>query len=208
MIGLQEVQPDQQGVFESNMPGYTFWPRQALGRQGYRHQIAFRTSMFELTDSGSVDYTFTSMRIPMPWVKLRHLETGAEFYVINTHNSARDLEGERDSATAIEIDLIKRLGESGLPVYIVGDMNEHTEFFCKVAPATGMVAANGGSGAGGCTLPPRPLRVDWIMGLRATFSGYVQDGASISSGASDHYFLHADTSIGVEPSPEVVEAGS
>ncbi|WP_148614003.1 endonuclease/exonuclease/phosphatase family protein [Nocardioides rubriscoriae] len=208
LIGLQEVQRDQQGVFESNMPGYSFWPRDALGPQGYRHQVAWRSSMFEFVEGGSVDYTFTSMRIPMPWVLLRHRDTGAELYLINTHNSARDLEGERDSATTIEINLINRLRATGLPVFIVGDMNEHTEFFCRVAPATGMVAANGGSGANGCSLPPGPLRVDWIMGARASFSGYVQDGASISTGASDHYFLHADATIGVPPDPDVIEAAS
>jgi endonuclease/exonuclease/phosphatase family metal-dependent hydrolase len=203
LIGLQEVQRDQQGVFEANMPGYAFWPDGALGRQDYRKQIAWRTSMFEFVDGGAAYYTFTSMPgIPMPWVRLRHLASGAEFYIINNHNSARDLEGERDASTGIAIDLIQELRASGLPVFIVGDMNEHTEFFCRVAQATGMVGANGGNGSGGCTLPPPPLRVDWIMGVGASFSGYVQDGASISSGASDHYFLHADTSIDVVREPE------
>ena len=80
---------------------------------------------------------------------------------------------------------------TGRPVIITGDMNEHTEFFCRVAAATGMVAANGGSGAGGCHLPPNPLRVDWIMGGHGmSFSGYRQDGAGLGH-ASDHYYLYA-----------------
>lgn len=199
LVGLQEVQWDQLAVFRSRLGGYDIWPQDALGRQGYRHQIAYRTELFEFVDGGSVTYTFDSQQIPLPYVRLRDRASGGEFYLINTHNSARGLEAQRDSATSIQISLINQLRESGLPVFIVGDMNEHTEYFCRVSVATGMVAANGGSGDGGCSLPPGPLRVDWIMGGGGVdFSGYVQDGASISSGASDHYFIHSDVTVSAE----------
>jgi endonuclease/exonuclease/phosphatase family metal-dependent hydrolase len=141
--------------------------------------------------NGSVAYTFASQRIPLPYVLLRDDKSGAEFWMITAHNSAGGLEGQRDAGTAIEIALIKQLKATGLPVIITGDMNEHTEFFCKVAASTGMVAANGGSGAGGCHLPPPPLRVDWIMGGGGvSFSGYRQDGAGLGR-ASDHYYLYS-----------------
>jgi endonuclease/exonuclease/phosphatase family metal-dependent hydrolase len=144
-----------------------------------------------MKDQGSVTYVFSNQRIPLPYVLLRDNATGAEFWMITTHNSAGSMEAQRDAATVIEINLIRQLMGTGKPVIITGDMNEHTEFFCKVATATGMVAANGGSGAGGCHLPPRPLRVDWIMGGHgAGFSGYRQDGAGIGR-ASDHYYLYA-----------------
>jgi endonuclease/exonuclease/phosphatase family metal-dependent hydrolase len=198
VVGLQEVQRDQLAVMRSRMGGYSIWPQEGLGRQGYRHQIAYRTSMFEYVEGSSVTYTFDNQSIPLPYVKLRERSSGGEFWLINTHNSARNLESQRDSATAIQIALINRLKQSGLPVFIVGDVNEHTEWFCKVATATGLVAANGGSGSGGCSLPPGPLRVDWIMGgggRGVDFSGYVQDGASISSGASDHYFIHGTVTV-------------
>ena len=71
-------------------------------------------------------------------------------------------------------------------------MNEKAEWFCKASTGAGLVAANGGSGAGGCVLPPGPLRIDWIMGGGGVdFSGYVQDGASLA-GITDHYFVHAE----------------
>jgi hypothetical protein len=61
-----------------------------------------------------------------------------------------------------------------------------------------MVAANGGSGVGGCHLPAGPLRVDWIMGgagdgSQVSFSGYRQDGAGLGR-ASDHYYLYSEVS--------------
>jgi hypothetical protein len=202
--GMQEVQSDQLAVLRNRMPSYSFWPGTALGHNGERLQIYWRTSQFSLVRTDSVTYTFSGQRIPLPYVLLRDNATGAEFWMITTHNSAGGLEGQRDAATAVEIGLINRLRATGVPVIITGDMNEHTEFFCRVAGATGMVAANGGSGAGGCQLPPRPLRVDWIMGGgpgsaassggAVSFSGYHQDGAGLHR-ASDHYYLYAQVAV-------------
>lgn len=189
--GMQEVQANQLSVVRSRMSAYTFWPGSSLGHNGERLQIYWRSSQFTMEDSGSVTYTFSSQRIPLPYVLLRDRSTGAEFWMITTHNSAGGMEAQRDSATGVEIALINRLKATNRPVIITGDMNEHTEFFCRVAAATGMVAANGGSGVGGCHLPPRPLRVDWIMGGGGvSFSGYRQDAAGLGR-ASDHYYLYA-----------------
>lgn len=196
VLTLSEVQDDQLAVLNSRLAGYSIWPQHALGSNGQRLQIAWRASQFEMLDSGSVTFPFDNQSIPLPYVLLRDLGTGAEFWVISAHNSARDLEGERDAATAIQIALMQRLmAESGNPVIIGGDVNEHEEFFYKVCGATGFLAANGGGA--GCTLPPRPLRVDWIMGGGGNgvdFSGYVQDGATLAR-ISDHYFIHADVSV-------------
>ena len=189
--GMQEVQSDQLRVLQSRMSGYSIWPATAFGNNGLRLQIYWRDSQFAMMDNGSVTYTFASQSIPLPYVLLRDRATGAEFWVITTHNSAGGLEAQRDSGTAIEINLIHTLMATGRPVLITGDMNEHTEFFCKVSEATGMVAANGGSGVGGCHLPPNPLRVDWIMGSHGMgFSGYRQDAAGLGH-ASDHYYLYS-----------------
>jgi Endonuclease/Exonuclease/phosphatase family len=189
--GMQEVQSDQLRVLQSRMAGYSFWPGSSLGHNGERLQIYWRSSQFSMESSGSVTYTFASQRIPLPYVLLRDNSSGAEFWMITTHNSAGGLEAQRDSATGVEIALINQLRATGVPVIITGDMNEHTEFFCRVAAATGMVAANGGSGVGGCHLPPAPLRVDWIMGGGGvSFSGYRQDAAGLHR-ASDHYYLYS-----------------
>ncbi len=199
VVTLSEVQDDQLGVLNGRMAGYSIWPQHTLGSNGQRLQVAWRSSRFEMIDGGSVTYTFASQAIPMPYVLLKDRASGAEFWVISLHTSAGGLEGERDSATAIAVSLMRRLmEESGKPVIIGGDVNEHEEFFYTVCQATGFLAANGGGS--GCSLPPPPLRVDWIMGGGGdgvTFSGYVQDGSTLAR-ASDHYFIHADVSI-VDP---------
>jgi hypothetical protein len=199
VLTMSEVQDDQLSVLNARLAGYSIWPQHALGSNGQRLQIAWRSSQFEMLDRGSVAYPFDNQSIPLPYVLLRDRGTGAEFWVLSTHNSARDLEGERDAATAIQIALMRRLmAESGKPVIIGGDVNEHEEFFYKVCGALGFLAANGGGA--GCSLPPRPLRVDWIMGgggAGVDFSGYVQDGATLAR-ITDHYFIHAAVSV-VDP---------
>ncbi|RYB93015.1 hypothetical protein EUA93_00785 [Nocardioides oleivorans] len=196
VITMSEVQDDQLAVLNSRLAGYSIWPQQSLGSNGQRLQIAWRASQFEMVDGGSVTFTFASQAIPMPWVRLKDLGTGAEFYVISIHTSAGRLQGERDAGTAIAINLMKSLmAQTGDPVIIGGDVNEHTKFFYNVCNATGFLAANGGGA--GCTLPPPPLRVDWIMGgggNGVSFSGYVQDGATLAR-ISDHYMIHADVSV-------------
>lgn len=197
IVGMQEVQNDQLPPLRQGLADYTIWPQQSLGRNSQRLQIAWRTDRFELVEARHSTYVFTSQRIPLPYVRLRDLETKAEFWVMTLHNSAGRLEGQRDAATAHQINVIRdTVAETGKPLLVMGDVNEHQEFYQRVCGATGFAAANGGGGPA-CALPPRPLRVDWIMGGGGdgvVFSGYVQDGASRAR-ASDHYFIHADVTV-------------
>jgi endonuclease/exonuclease/phosphatase family metal-dependent hydrolase len=205
LLGLQEVQDDQLNVLYGRLGGFGIWPGRALGNNGVRLQIAYNLSLFELVDTGSITTRFDFQTRPIPYVLLRNRETGGEFYVVTIHNSPRTQEADRDSATAAEIALFNRLRATGRPVLVTGDMNEKEEWFCKVAVGAAMVAANGGSGAGGCALPPGPLRIDWIMGGGGVdFSGYVQDGASLA-GITDHWFVHS--SVTVTPTVLVVPEG-
>ena len=81
--------------------------------------------------------------------------------MISTHNSAGSMESQRDSGTTTEISLIHTLMAKGEPVIITGDMNEHTEFFCRVSAATGWspptVAAEPGLSP---PAQPAPCRLD------------------------------------------------
>lgn len=197
VVGMQEVQDDQLPVLLNGLSGYEVWPQHSLGSNGQRLQIAWRASRFELVETRSSSYTFSSQTIPLPYVRLRDRASKAEFWVMTVHNSAGSMESQRDAATAHQIGLIQALlKETNKPVIVMGDVNEHEEFYQRVCAATGFAGANGGGGPA-CALPPRPLRVDWIMGgggAGVAFSGYVQDGASLAR-ASDHYFIHAGVTV-------------
>ncbi|MDP2772701.1 MAG: endonuclease/exonuclease/phosphatase family protein, partial [Nocardioides sp.] len=196
IVGLQEVQDDQLRVLQSQLGGYTIWPGQGLGNQGVRLQIAWRDSLFSLQDTGSITTTFDHQQRPIPWVLLQHRATQGEFYVIDIHNSPRDQERDRDAATGEEIALINQLRSTGKTVFIVGDTNEHTEFFCRVAASTGMVGSNGAYYSGGCNTGAGPIKIDWIMGGgEVDFSGHVVDYGSPIRSATDHAFVHAEVRV-------------
>ncbi|WP_341925706.1 endonuclease/exonuclease/phosphatase family protein [Nocardioides psychrotolerans] len=197
IVGLQEVQDDQLAVLQNQLSGYTIWPGQGLGNQGVRLQIAWRDSLFSLVDTGSITTTFDHQQRPIPWVLLEDRATQGQFYVIDVHNSPRDQEGDRDAATGEEIALINELRSTGKPVFIVGDMNEHTEFFCRVAASTGMVGSNGAYYSGGCNTGAGPIKIDWILGSggEVDFSGHVVDYGDPIRYATDHAFVHADVQV-------------
>ena len=205
IVGLQEVQRDQRQVFLNKMPGYTMWPQDALGRQGYRLQIMFRNDRFEMVDSGGINTPFVGMSVPMPYVLLRDRASGAEFWVIDAHTSPQGRQGERNIATNQQAALVDQLNDSH-PVLMVGDMNEHTSWFCRLASQVPAWSANGASYSDGCHGPFGPVRIDWIVGSSTTtgddgvtFSGYQQDGTTKGRHLSDHFLVYADAKVTSAP---------
>ncbi|GAB3865738.1 hypothetical protein GCM10028801_36680 [Nocardioides maradonensis] len=207
IVGLQEVQRDQRQVFLRQMPSYTMWPQDAVGRQGYRLQIMFRTSQYEMVDGGSVNSPFVGMSVPMPYVLLRDRSTGVEFWVVDAHLSPQGRQGERNAGTVIQQALVDRLNDTH-PVVMVGDMNEHASWFCRMASNVPVFSANGGSSSD-CT-PPGPLRIDWIVGSddgdsTVSFSDYAQDDTTKRLRLSDHYLVYATASVTATPSTSAAQ---
>ena len=198
VVGLQEVQADQLEVLQRELDGYAVWPGTALGGGGLRLQIAWKSWMFRLLDHGSIQTAFDRQTRPVPWVLLEHRATGRKLYVVDHHNSPRGLEAERDSATRKVVRLVRDLRATGRAVFVVGDMNEHTETFCRIVGATDLVAPNGGwaSSPTSCTTPAGRLGIDWIFGAGPmTFSGYrVLEGLSVRL-ASDHPLVRATVTM-------------
>ena len=197
LLGMQEMQDDQLAVFQRQLPGYGIWPGRALGNNGVRLQIAYRYDMFDVVDTGSITTVFSHQMRPIPYVLLVNRATGGKFYVVDIHNSPQGMESERDAATGPEISLVNQLRATGRPVLLMGDTNEHTEFFCRVAAATGMVGYNGASASGGgCNVGQGPIKIDWIMGGGGVgFTGPIVDYGSPIPTATDHAFVHATTTV-------------
>ncbi len=199
VIGMQEVQRDQYRVLHHRLHRtYGIWPGTRLGNQGIRLQIAWQRQQFKLVRTGTITTRFDHQSRPIPWVLLRNRDSGRKVYVVDIHNSPRGEESERDSATRAEIKLIHRLRRHHKPVFVVGDMNEKSEWFCKVAGHTDVKAANGGhAGPRRCSPPKRRLRIDWLMGgRRIGFSDYREDDGRLVRRTSDHEFIHARVRVG------------
>lgn len=188
VVGLQEVQQDQLRTLRTTMEDYRIWPGLKFDNVGVRLQIAWSRNRFRLLDHGTITTTFSHQRRPIPWVRLRHRDSGRRLTVIDVHNSPEGQERARDTATRQQIGLFRRLRDRG-PVLMVGDANEREEWFCKVTGGTDARAANGGShGRRGCR-PPQPLTIDWLMGGgRFGWRGYLREDVR----TSDHA-LHTAT---------------
>lgn len=198
LVGMQEVQDDQLEVLHQDLDGFDIWPGDRLGPSGLRLQIAWRTSKFELLETGTITTTFDHQKRPIPWVRLLNRKSQRQLYVVDVHNSPRGQEQDRDKATRHEIRLVDELRATNRAVFLVGDMNEHSEVFCSLVGGTDLVAANGGTAtsADDCQPPTGWLHIDWIFGGGpVTFSDYGwEDGASVRA-ASDHDLVHATVTL-------------
>ena len=181
VAAFQEVAKDQLRTMQHVLPGYHFFPRRTLGTRGSAIQIAWKTSDVKILDTGAVYRPFLGWSRPIPYVKLRDRSTGRGFFVMAIHNAPGGHESERDASTAREIGKIKELVAGGKPVFVIGDVNERSEFCTKVAKATPLVSMNGGSAKHPCPVP-RFGGPDWMLGSGAEFS----DFAKVYNGISDH----------------------
>lgn len=197
VVGLQEVKPDQLTTLQ-RLTGFAAYPGFAFGSRETDNSILYDTSRFEFVSGTSFPVVFESRARPQTVLRLRDRATGREMYFVNMHVSAGN--DARDTASRIAGHLtgaeqVNRLMATGLPVFLTGDMNDRAEFFCRVLPRTGMVAAVGGSIANGCA-PPGRMPVDWVVGSPdVTFSGYRLDESPVNRRISDHFLVSARATI-------------
>ena len=201
VVGFQEFQPDQRAAFQSRATGWAMYPGLSLGRRAGENSVAWRADTWDLVRPAliSIPY-FNGRQRPMPYVLLRHKETGVQAYFSTFHNPAdtgrfQGQQRHRTAATTREISLFNELEKSGIPQFVTGDMNEREEYFCRVTGATPLVAAAGGSNDGACVVP-RPTQIDWIFGSPGVdFSGYTVDRSPTVRRTTDHPVVVTNVSL-------------
>jgi hypothetical protein len=196
ILGTQELQPDQLNGLTA-MTGFAAYPGYAFGSRETDNSILYDDSKFEFVSGSYFTIHFMHGNRPQTILRLRDRDTGREFYVLNMHASAGGggYAVTRRAGHYIAANTINRLKAEGIPIFLTGDMNDRAEFFCRVAPMTGMVAAIGGSISGGCH-PAGALAVDWVLGWgNVSFSGYIEDRSTLGR-VSDHHFVSATATVG------------
>jgi hypothetical protein len=199
VVGFQEFQPNQRAAFNRRAQGWQMYPGLSMGRRAGENSVAWRTDTWEMVRPGLVPIPYFNGRIrPMPYVLLRHKETGVQAYFSTFHNPANiggNMQRYRNEATRRQIKLFNQLESSGTPQFVTGDMNERQEYFCKVTGATPLVAAAGGSNEGGCR-PPRPAQIDWIFGSPgAQWTNYLVDRSPLVRRTTDHPVIVASVRL-------------
>ena len=188
---FQEVAKDQLRQLQTVMPRYNFFPRRGLGTRGSAIQIAWNTKTVQRVRSGYIMHPFLGWSRPIPYVRLRDRETGRGFWLVAIHNAPGGQEHDRDVATGAEISLIQKfLRGRSRPVFVIGDVNERSEFCQKVADATPLISMNGGSEKDPCPVP-RFGGPDWMLGAGAEFSNFEK----VYNGISDHPALTATARV-------------
>jgi hypothetical protein len=205
VVGFQELQIDQFTEFY-RLAGsrYGVYPG-GLNRKVVQNSIAWDLASWRFVEGHTIPIPyFKGEEWQMPVVMLQNVATGQLAYFANFHNPATNRRHHgnqkwRTEATRREIAMANSLiYETGLPVFITGDMNEREEYFCAMAAGAPMKAANGCRVVNGvCKPPPYPMPVDWIFGstARSTFSNYVRDNSRLVNRITDHFVIRADVSI-------------
>ena len=197
IIGTQEDQTDQLHGLQSRT-GFAAYPGLSWGSAETDNSILYDPDEFTFVSGSHFTIPFMGRPRPQPILRLRDRATGREFYVVNTHPSAHGgrYAAERRHGEDVLVSVVHQLKASGLPVLVTGDMNDRELFYCRVAPAAGLVSASGGSYGSGCAPPRRPVPVDWVLGSGVTWSGYWRDTTPVTRRISDHFMVSATAHFG------------
>lgn len=206
VVGFQELQGSQLTALRKHTD-LDFYPGFALGDP--ENSIGWRRDRFVAVEKHTVSIPyFNGGRRNMPFVKLRSLTTGLEAWFANFHNPAETAQFHqqqryREEATRIEVSLANQLiTRTGLPVFVTGDMNERSTYFCRFTAGAPMVAARGGSNNGRC-LAGKPRAVDWIFGSQGVeFLSYDEDRSHLVDITTDHPVITARVRIVGEPTAD------
>ena len=166
IVGLQEFQRPQHDRFLTRVGDR--WAVYSGAEWDTDNSIAWRTDRFAFVEGWSVavPYFHGNTRY-MPVVGLRALASDRMVYVMNTHHAA-DTRGNasqwRREATRIERSVTRKLTrELNVAVFMTGDMNDRSAFFCPFTRNQVMHSFLGGSNPrnGSCDAPTSG--VDWIF---------------------------------------------
>ncbi|HQR26626.1 MAG TPA: endonuclease/exonuclease/phosphatase family protein [Nocardioides sp.] len=188
IVGLQEVQAAQlKAIMRATGDRYAAWPADKVPGGGPQ-SLLWDKSVWQATDKQTISIPFITGQRPQPVVRLRHLATGREIWVLNVHNAPAELQGQRNVAVSREIAKILELRATGLPVFLLGDMNEKTTVFCKVVGQTDLISPLGGSaGPSGCKPPTARMRVDWLfLSEDVTVDSFAMYQSPLKSWSTDH----------------------
>lgn len=201
VVGFQEFQNEQHDrFFEIVGDSWAVYPGDALSNAAMHNSIAWRTALWELVEARSIPIVYAhGAWIKMPFVLLRHKESGRLVWFANFHNAyGRTAEAQRyrDQARNLQIGLANQLWESGVPLVLTGDMNERESYFCPMTTLAPMKSAAGGSMDNAPCTPPADMRIDQMFGSRfVQFANYNAARGPMIRKTTDHPLVYADVSV-------------
>lgn len=201
VVGFQEFQNEQHDrFFQVVGDSWAVYPGNQLSNAAMHNSIAWRTASWELVEARSIPIVYAyGAWIKMPFVLLRHKDSGRLVWFANFHNAygrTADAQRYRDQARNLQVELANQLWESGVPLVLTGDMNETTRYFCDMTTLAPMRSAAGGSMDNAPCSPPEDMRIDQIFGSRfVQFANYNAARGRLIRKTTDHPLVYADVSV-------------
>ena len=211
IVGLQEFQwPQYQEWVRQFGKTYATWPGNTYGATPLQNSLAWDTRKWQVVRKRMIDIPyFRGKNMRMPYAQLRSKATGQLIWVFNTHNPANTngpAQRWRDEGFRREMALVKQLERDypGQPVMSLGDKNDREKYLCPVMLGSNLRPAGGGGLSGRTCVPPRRMKIDWIMGTsQVRFSGYHALDTALVRKTTDHKVIISDATIA---SPKVTKA--
>lgn len=190
VVGLQEAQPDQLAGLV-NGTGFAVYPSADANPLDRVNSVIYDPGVFELVSATTFEISNGRGFRPQPVLRLRHLATDREVYVVNAHPPAghdRATTAKRIASQSTIVRVVNDLKSEGLPILLVGDMNDREAFYQRVVRPAGLIPSFDISGR---------IPVDWVVGTPdIIFSDYLRDESTISRRISDHFYISATATIG------------
>ncbi|QYJ02485.1 hypothetical protein KUV85_09040 [Nocardioides panacisoli] len=191
IIGTQEATGGQlSAILKAGNGRYDAFPHPTKDNKSVETSILWDTRQFEVVKKRVIWTQFIARKLPRPYIKFRHRESGRTFWVMNVHNAPWNYQKKRNEATRDQLKRIQWLESLGDPVYYVGDFNEWGHILCKTLRKTDMRSPLGGylKGDGTCVKPKARMRVDWIFGSKYTdWQNFHNSKAPVIRLATDHW---------------------
>ncbi len=188
VAGLQEFQKSQRADFKKLAPEYDI--ATAAGDAKGDNAVIWRKDRFKMIEKRSVTVKyFKGKAKPMPVVLLEDLKTGKRAWVISVHNPvAKENAKYRRYDEKVEADYVAKLrAETGLPVYLVGDFNDHEEAKEPLTTTGGLTSFHDGS---------FKLGIDQLFATPGvTFSNSLTDSSTRKAKISDHPIVVSETTM-------------
>lgn len=203
VVGLQEMHASQATAWVANNKAeFGTYPGTSLKIWDAQRSISWRTSKFSLVQAHTLNVPYFGGRIEkMPYILLQAKATGQLFWVYNAHNPA-NVEGPalkyRQQGWDKMLALVAQLRRNypGVPVFTTGDMNDRSNFFCRVMGNSELKAANGGTATPTSCSPPPNMGIDWITGTAPNvFTEYASIRDALIKKATDHPLVRARVNI-------------
>lgn len=191
VAGLQEPDAAQvAAIVAAGQGNLEAFPAASAGDLAVESSLVWDTRVFEATKKTTIRTQFIRRVLERPVVRLRHIATGRQIWVMSVHNAPFDYQAKRDAAVKVQLEKVNELEETGLPVFYVGDMNEKKTILCKVLRRTDMDSPIGGglTKNNQCRIPKERMRVDWIFGSKSVqWSGFTNSKPPLVRLSTDHW---------------------